>query len=266
MKKYGFKALLGGIAIAALTASSPAMAAFEGFGQDIPLESAARQIVPEGFTVDFGDGVDPKTPVSWSSASDWQSALRSAVSKRGYSAQIGSSTVVISKAAEAPRPYASSPARSDTQKKATPAPAKPRPAPKAAVAQPEPAVGGGGFSIRPYRGGQAASAAPASDSSRLAGKGDFTEYKPASEGFSVAQGQMLHPSLSDWAAKAGWTVVWNSEFDYRIEASANFSGDFIDAATALVAAMSDARPAITVDFYKGNRVIVVSNKSSDEAN
>lgn len=109
MKNYGIKALIGGIAIAALAASAPAFAAFEGFGKDIPLDSAARQIVPEGWAVDYGSGVDSKVTVSWSSSSDWQSALKSAVAKRGYTAQIGSNTVVISKATEAPRPYASAP-------------------------------------------------------------------------------------------------------------------------------------------------------------
>lgn len=236
------------------------MAAFDGFGKDIPLDSAARQIVPEGWTVDYGEGVDSKATVSWSAAGDWQGALRSAVSRRGYSAQFGSNSVVISKSsektAEAPRPYASAPAKAAPPKKHVTAP---KPKAQASVRE-EDFRGGGGFSIRPYRG---------ADTSRLATKGDDApagNEAAQRNGFSVKEGQNLQPVLADWAAAAGWSLVWNSEFDYRIEASASFSGEFVDAATALITAMSGARPAITVDFYKGNHVMVVSNKSSDEVN
>ena len=106
----------------ALASASPSLASFEGFGQDIPLESAARQIVPEGWSVDFGDGVDRTAPVSWSSAPDWQGALRTAASRRGYEVTFGANTVVIAKGAApaAPRPaasqrpYSSSPAAGTT--------------------------------------------------------------------------------------------------------------------------------------------------------
>jgi len=258
-----FRSLSFGTALAVL-AASPAFASFEGFGKDIPLSSAARQIVPEGWTVDFGEGVDSSAEVSWSSAPDWQSALRNAVAKRGYSAQIGASSVLIVKSSEsAPRPYAAAAAERPQNK---PAPKRPSAAPAPAPAPEAKAEyhGGGGFQIRPYR-----SASGAGDNGRLAGKGDgFADYNAAcsSSGFAVSPGQMLHPVLADWAACAGWNLVWNSEYDYRIEAAASFSGEFIDASTALVEAMADARPTITVDFYKGNRVLVVSNKSADEAN
>ena len=258
MNHNAFRSLSFGAALAVL-AAAPAFASFEGFGKDIPLSSAARQIVPEGWTVDYGDGVDSSASVSWSSAADWQSALRSAVSKRGYSAQFGANTVVISKASEpAPRPYAA--AASEKPQKKSPPPRRTAPAPEPKADS----NGGGGFQIRPYRG-----ASGADEGNRMAGKGDgFADYNAAcsSAGFAVNPGQMLQPVLADWAACAGWTLVWNSEYDYRIEASASFSGEFIDASTSLVQAMSEARPTITVDFYKGNRVIVVSNKSADEAN
>lgn len=253
-----FRSLTFGATLAVI-AASPVFASFEGFGKDIPLSSAARQIVPDGWTVDFGEGVDPSAEVSWSSAPDWQSALRSAVAKRGYSAQFGANTVVIIKAPKpAPRPYASSGGQANGKA----SPAKRAPAPSATPKTEH--HGGGGFQIRPYRGASAAA-----EGDRIARKGDgFSAYKPAcsASGFSVSPGQMLHPVLADWADCAGWTLVWNSEYDYRIEAAATFHGEFIDATTDLVKAMADARPTVTVDFYKGNHVVVVSNKSADEAN
>lgn len=265
MKHHGIRNLAFCAAVAAaIAAALPAHAAFEGFGKDIPLDSAARQIVPEGWNVEFADGVDQKAAVSWQGAADWQGALRAAVARKGYSAEVGDRNVRIVKAAAprpapqaaaAPRPYSSSPAAGAAQKRGGE-----RQPVRAPQVQEESYRGGGGFSIRPYNGGKAGPGT-------MVGKGDFEEYRGGNAGtFSVDQGQMLHPLLAGWAAAAGWNLVWNSEYDYRIEAKASFGGDFIDAVTALASAMSDARPTITVDFYKGNRVVVISNKSSDEAN
>ena len=36
-----------------------------GFGEAVPVHVAARQIVPEGISVVFGDGVDRELPVDW---------------------------------------------------------------------------------------------------------------------------------------------------------------------------------------------------------
>jgi len=272
MQKFGFGKAFGVMAIA-LALAVPAHASFKGFGSDIPLESAARQIVPEGWTVDFGEGVDKNAAVSWSSAPDWQSALRSAVSKKGYSAQFGSKTVVISKSAPsaAPAPVSSKPSRpyssSPSPKKAQQAKPAPKPAARRPVEVNPGHQGGGGFTIRPYRPDVQAEGAPKD----IVTKGDFEPYDGSAKIvrqalFSVHEGQMLHSALASWAEQAGWRLVWESEYDYRVHSAANFGGDFIDAVTKLVDAMSDARPALTVNFYKGNNVLVVSNKSSDEVN
>jgi hypothetical protein len=253
--------------------SGAAFAAFDSFGSGIPLESAAKQIVPEGFTVDYGAGVDKATAISWGSAPDWQSALSTAVAKKGLKAEIGSGTVVIVKAkASEARPYSSTPSKdivqkkSGTERKRAPKPhtdrAEPRDPPTVREAA---AVGGGGFAIRPYR-----------DSSKP-GQGlkdkDFADTKKDGwqkyEGkgqFIVEEGYMLHGTLSTWAEATGWKVIWNSEHDYLIEANATFDGDFVKASSDLIKAMGDARPQITVDYYQGNKVIVISNKLSDEVN
>lgn len=255
--------------------SGIANAAFDGFGSDIPLESAAKQIVPEGFTVDYGAGVDRSTSVSWGSAKDWQGALSSAVAKKGLKAEIGSGTVVIVKAdkpaaAPAARPYSSTPSRDmvqkkrSTERKETPRRAEPRdPQPRETAA-----VGGGGFSIKPYREAPKAS----KPGEGLKGK-DFADEKKGGwekyEGkghFIVEEGFMLHGTLNTWAEATGWKVVWNSQHDYLIEANATFNGDFVKASSDLITAMKDARPQITVDYYQGNKVIVISNKLSDEVN
>ena len=77
------------------------------------------------------------------------------------------------------------------------------------------------------------------------------------EVWTAAAGRQLRAVLDDWAGRAGWTLVWQSDRDYPLEASASFTGDFTQAAQQLVAALAAVAPAPFANFYKGNRVLVV---------
>jgi hypothetical protein len=293
MIKFGMRGLIGTTAlIVALGVSQAAFAEYTGFGEGIPVGSAARQIAPPEFEVKFGAGVDEKAPISWSNAADWQSALSSAVAKKGLKATVSGTTVTIEKASATPkaesssRPYSSSPSSDMVQKNSKPNPRsdraqprdpKPRPAPRA---QQEVSIGGGGFTIRPYQQRQLEAAVPEAahradqphSNKTLVGK-DIKEgdWKPASKGdgrgqYVVAAGYMLRTTLANWAEGSGWKVVWESEYDYAITTDATFSGDFIEASKQLITAMKDARPTITADFFKANKTVVISNKLADEVN
>ncbi|MCL2338486.1 MAG: toxin co-regulated pilus biosynthesis Q family protein, partial [Proteobacteria bacterium] len=74
----------------------------------------------------------------------------------------------------------------------------------------------------------------------------------------VASGQTLQSVLQDWCNKEGWDLVWGTNREYPIEASAVFKGRFIDVASALVRNFSRANPIPYAKFYKGNRVVVIS--------
>jgi hypothetical protein len=300
------RGLAAGIALAvSVTAFTQAHAErFEGFGQDIPLESAARQIVPDNVKVEYGAGVDSQVGITFSSAADWQSALSQAVSKKGLKAEIGKEQVTIVKAPknDAARAYSSTPAKQNVQKKnrstRSTRPAAPveqhgprvvadaahSPSPATASNSSAPATttqGGGGFSIRQAAAPAPAStptAVPATAAAPATGRGmDGKEFaakdsqKPVlgnvgSGKFIVVPGYDLRVTLESWAAATGWTVNWQSEFKYQIEADATFQGDFVQATTDLIKAMSAARPTITVDFYAANRVVVISNTLADEVN
>lgn len=56
--------------------------------------------------------------------------------------------------------------------------------------------------------------------------------------------------------------MWKSQYEYRLQAGAQFSGDFVQAAGELVRSVGDVQPRINVTFFKGNRVLVVSNDGS----
>lgn len=63
--------------------STPAPPLVRGFGTQIPLSFAVRQIVPAAFTVGYGPGVDPTVLVSWRGNRPWRRALRDAVAPLG---------------------------------------------------------------------------------------------------------------------------------------------------------------------------------------
>jgi hypothetical protein len=279
MKSLRSKLILGSLAAAlGVFHSGVAAASFDAFGKDIPVESAAKQIVPPGYAVEYGRGVDKDTKITWSAAADWQGALSSALARKGLKAEIGKDTVTIVKAETAARPYSSSPSSDMVQRKTRTdrrarekvesRPAEPRverePAPNANA---DASIGTGGFTIRPYRTATATKSGEVLKGKDIVKDGSWQKYDSGSKGkFVVESGYMLHSTLNAWAEATGWTVAWHSDHDYQIEAAATFEGDFVQATSELIRAMRDARPSITVDYYKGNNVIVISNKLSDEVN
>ena len=70
-----------------------------GFGTDIPLSIAVRQIVPAGWAVRYGEGVERDTTVNWVGGKPWPDALRDAIRPAGLRLVFASQarTVTISK-------------------------------------------------------------------------------------------------------------------------------------------------------------------------
>ena len=74
------------------------------------------------------------------------------------------------------------------------------------------------------------------------------------------QGDTLDQVLADWADRAGWTIVFQSRMRYEMQASAEFQGDFVEAASTLVGSVV-ARPAPVATFYRGNKVLLITNST-----
>ena len=77
--------------------------------------------------------------------------------------------------------------------------------------------------------------------------------------YSVRAGDDLRNVLSNWTRTAGWTLVWNSSYDFQIAGNASFQRNFVDAAGELLTAMQEARPSPVGDIYRANCVIVISD-------
>jgi hypothetical protein len=71
----------------------------EGFGKDVPLGLAVRQIVPQGYSVTYGAGIDRNRRISWQGGADWQTVLRSvAVGGHHMAVSVSGQEVVLSDA------------------------------------------------------------------------------------------------------------------------------------------------------------------------
>lgn len=81
----------------------------------------------------------------------------------------------------------------------------------------------------------------------------------AAEHWQANAGRSLRAVLEEWALMAGWTIVWRSDRDYPLEASAQFSGAFTKAASELLDGFAGAAPAPLGHFFKGNQVLLVDS-------
>src|SRR3546814_11313842 len=63
------------------------------------------------------------------------------------------------------------------------------------------------------------------------------ELPPPPPTWSVTAGISLRGALEDWTERAGWTLIWESEYEYPLAAGASFQGEFVDVASELVASM-----------------------------
>jgi hypothetical protein len=68
-----------------------------GFGNNIPLAFACRQIVPPAVKVTYGPGVNPAIPVTWKGGDTWNHVLRDTVKPLGLRLQMTFMAVTIVK-------------------------------------------------------------------------------------------------------------------------------------------------------------------------
>jgi hypothetical protein len=91
-------------------------------------------------------------------------------------------------------------------------------------------------------------------------------FSDAAGAWDVREGELLSQMLRRWGAEAGWTVVYQSQADFILQANVTIRGTFPEAAGEVVASFANANPPITADFFTGNRVIVVRSSTEFDSN
>jgi hypothetical protein len=67
------------VAVSASPPSRPRFLVARGFGRQVPMSFAIRQIVPHTTVVRFGPAVDSAAPVNWSGGRPWNRVLAAAL-------------------------------------------------------------------------------------------------------------------------------------------------------------------------------------------
>jgi len=101
------------------------------------------------------------------------------------------------------------------------------------------------------------------------------------EGDSIDVSRVLQDSIRDWVAKEGltlrqvlqewcdiegWELVWNTNREFPLRASAVFRGRFQDVSAALIRTFTRANPQPTAQYFFGNRVLVIRTQEESDVN
>ncbi|MCB5309626.1 toxin co-regulated pilus biosynthesis Q family protein [Yersinia massiliensis] len=87
-------------------------------------------------------------------------------------------------------------------------------------------------------------------------------YTAPEKTWQIIRGTDLRAQLDSWSTAAGWSLVWDSEYSYLIQANASFKGDYISAVKQLFTALGDdVNPNLYPELYQGNFVLKVSNQA-----
>lgn len=88
-------------------------------------------------------------------------------------------------------------------------------------------------------------------------------YGEGVHSWEADSGNTLRRLLKAWGEKSGWTVIWQLDRDYRLEAGVIFQGTFTEVSGALIRSFARATPAPIGTFYQGNRVLVISTQEDE---
>lgn len=209
----------------------------EGFGTDIPLALALREIVPANYAYSFGDGVNPGYRVSWTGGKDWLEVVREMIAPLGLSASVQGNIVVIRNTNS---PARIAPEAGDKRSEIAPPQAEQNKTTiyslrrqaitnpgEASASQPPETL----EMIEEVVSSEMPEAVPApkAGTQKLAAQ---AETSPAGQNagnqifWEARKGDSLKRTLDSWSKKANIQLVWESSHDYSINTDILMNGDF----------------------------------------
>jgi len=236
------------------------------WGADVPLDFAARSILPDGFLARVDQSVPAGTVVTWHGPGKWQDVLGRAIASQGLAwSQAGQLISIYKPGAGTPAvtvpvvPVAAHPGVPQSGGIVPSAPNVPYGVPPVAVpAAPENgALPGGAYVDDVPRPIQRSVSLNPHGSNRHSP----TEiYGPADGGTGMwyaPKGQTLAAVLAAWADQSGWSFKYEAVgIAYRLDAPLALQGSFTDAVSSLVYSIA-AEPRPTVVFHTKNKMLVL---------
>ncbi|WP_373380340.1 toxin co-regulated pilus biosynthesis Q family protein [Cupriavidus nantongensis] len=80
----------------------------------------------------------------------------------------------------------------------------------------------------------------------------------AGEIYRLVKGEPLQQQLQKWAARAGWTVVWNVPDGWIVPGDKDYGGDFELAVKRVVEELANNGADVVGDSWRGNRTVIIS--------
>lgn len=232
-----------------------------GFGNDMPVEIAAQQIVPDDYQISYDSSVSKTTAISWEGGKPWNEVLTQALAQQGLAATIRGRNVEITTQQQA--------ARAETAQKSASFSTARKPM------RPQPLSGGNNSMM--YRA--SAAPQPISHASAQGYRSPYFQNAQASIGGGNAGGQAdyntvrlwtaprnatLKNILEVWSREANVDLYWSSEYDYPIQTDINIRGSYKEAVQTLLLGLSEAQPRPTGRFHPnlpdGPAVLVVRTR------
>lgn len=215
----------------------------QGFGSDIPLVMAIRQIIPSTQPFAFEPGVDLGAPVSWQGGAPWPEVLSNTLASAGLYARMHRDMVIIGKYDGSGAPALVSGGEDHA---AFDMPVTSVTASSAQNSKPQTEI----EKNMPAQAQSAAMAAPVT----------------ATPQWRAKPGQTLRDAVTEWATTAGVKLYWTTDYDYRIGAEHVFQGSFEEALAQLLDTFADMTPQPYGQLHKsseGGQILVIKTYDSN---
>ena len=219
-------------------ALSPAKSAYkmaQGFGNDVPLALALRQIVPADFGYAVQNNANLGLRVDWSGNKPWDEVLNAAINKYDLEAVVIEKTVLIKKVGapiEAPKPKTAPTVEKTTE-----------------IEQKSEMM---------------------REDEKITQKTSSASHKPTSltkvSQWKAEEGDELYPVMVQWCNAAGVKLLWNAKEKYEISEDVEVNGNFEKAVQKILMTFKgqEQRPVgmFKSNDPKGKAVLSVSDSSN----
>lgn len=240
-----------------------------GFGKDLPISTAMKQVVPDGYTYLIDDGITGGKTVSWNGGKPWPQVLNDMVQPLGLTASVDGKIVRITnpsmgattiaqpqvqlstqvepvRLASAPQ-FNNSNVMFDTlQSDAGYAPqTSPRRAPLMQAPRPPKQVNNAPQNIIGSQPREETMVLSSTEPEAIA-ELEKSVIPEVTQGQWMAQsGGSLKTVLESWSNLEGVDLFWSADYDYNLIGDVNISGNFEEAVEELLKGFSDAKPKPT---------------------
>ncbi len=204
----------------------------QGFGKDIPLVIALRDIVPAGYAYAFTDKAIAGTKISWQGGKSWGTVLSDALSSKGIVFSTTGHVIQMS--------YAGTTSATTV---------KPSPViePAPVTAQPDVTPPANDKPLDLTQGENTATKAPptpaaTSDIPNTYSAKDMVMDMSSRSKWQARPGSTLHQVLNIWCKQVKVDLQWLSPYDFPINNAFTHEGTFNEALTSLLSTYSSENP------------------------